>query len=569
MSCLTTSRAAFAFPLSMDHVVKNTCCREYPLKTVRSRSLIHKFLLFLGALLLIAVSALVLIDRYVFTPALLADEDRLIADELSHIEASLLQNRDALLAKTRDWAHWDDTYRFVQGDHATYADSNFSQEMFEDLEYQLMVFFNERQQVVWVAGIDPATGEYGSCAGSLHACGWAVPIIQRLGTLLPTSPLSGEAFILSEPLPALAAVVPVLPTDRIGPTRGWLAELKLIDSRITSALEEQTGLPVTVKRHPAVSVPGNNLSIRRQQHHTLATGVLKTHGSDPALSLITEVPRDRFHTGARTFRYALAWTAALLLTVMALVVLLLVHLVVKPLSLLTGVTRRQRGHRPSLHHDDPSTVPASLLRRRDEFGNLARHLQATIDHQNHQARTLRRLSEQDPLTSLANRRLFDTRLEQWLRNHPDSNLSVLMIDIDHFKLFNDHYGHPEGDACLIRVGQRMQEHVRPYGFLVARTGGEEFSVLMPGVAHEQACAYAEALRRTVVELAIPHAASPTGEVITMSIGVSSKTVAERPSGATLMRKADINLYEAKAGGRNRVAGCPEANQATLVHEVEG
>lgn len=129
------------------------------------RSLAHRFLVCLAGLLLLAIAALFLIERLVVMPVLLEEENHRASQEMTRISQALEHNQNSLLAQARDWAHWDDTYEFVQGRHATYSSANFSREMFEDMHYQLMVFFTAEQEVHWVAGIDPATGNMPSAVG--------------------------------------------------------------------------------------------------------------------------------------------------------------------------------------------------------------------------------------------------------------------------------------------------------------------------------------------------------------------------------------------------------------------
>lgn len=171
-------------------------------------------------------------------------------------------------------------------------------------------------------------------------------------------------------------------------------------------------------------------------------------------------------------------------------------------------------------------------------------------------RRLAFLSRQDDLTGLANRRTFDEALEsEWRRalrsGHP---LALLMADIDHFKAFNDAYGHLEGDACLSRVAAVLREAVGRAGDLVARYGGEEFAVILPGLDLSAALSVAENLRCRVEALAIPTAVSDAAPVVTLSLGAAS-CIPERTSlPRDLLARADAALYEAKRKGRNRVEG---------------
>jgi len=158
---------------------------------------------------------------------------------------------------------------------------------------------------------------------------------------------------------------------------------------------------------------------------------------------------------------------------------------------------------------------------------------------------LERMARMDPLTEIANRRLFEEELErEWRRAERD---------IDHFKEYNDHYGHLAGDRCLVRVAQTMASALSRPGDVVARVGGEEFAFLLPGTTPVGAKAVAELIRKRILDLNIPHEASPTARQVTVSFGIASSgpTSASTPSG--LLWASDIALYDAKRRGRNQIA----------------
>ena len=164
------------------------------------------------------------------------------------------------------------------------------------------------------------------------------------------------------------------------------------------------------------------------------------------------------------------------------------------------------------------------------------------------------LATTDPLTSLANRRHFTEALDlEWRRAvRPDSPLAIAMLDIDHFKLFNDHYGHPAGDECLRQVAQAIKDSVRDTD-LVARYGGEEFIVVLPGTSKVDALMVAERIRRAVEKLARPHELTEPG-IVTVSVGVACGPPTVVETAEQLIKVADTALYDAKHAGRNRVAG---------------
>jgi diguanylate cyclase (GGDEF)-like protein len=192
----------------------------------------------------------------------------------------------------------------------------------------------------------------------------------------------------------------------------------------------------------------------------------------------------------------------------------------------------------------------------DELGQLVAVVETLRDitPQKEAQLALQTLANCDGLTGLANRRAFDARLEsEWRRaQRGRTSLSILMIDIDHFKLFNDAMGHQAGDECIQRVARLIANQMLRPGDLAARYGGEEFAVVLPGTtlrgAEAVACRIATALAATV----IPHPQSPTGSSVTLSIGVTACVPTKRLEPLWLLKAADAALYEAKATGRNRI-----------------
>jgi diguanylate cyclase (GGDEF)-like protein len=164
------------------------------------------------------------------------------------------------------------------------------------------------------------------------------------------------------------------------------------------------------------------------------------------------------------------------------------------------------------------------------------------------------LAQRDPLTGTRNRRVFDERLEQLWRQSSAAGrvMAVLLIDIDHFKAYNDYYGHQAGDKALCHVAQTVQRMVRRPEDILTRYGGEEFAAILYDVSAEQAREIAERIRGAVAELNIEHRASRTAARVTISIGVAVVVPSEDRSPRGAVQLADQALYEAKVQGRNRV-----------------
>ncbi len=173
-----------------------------------------------------------------------------------------------------------------------------------------------------------------------------------------------------------------------------------------------------------------------------------------------------------------------------------------------------------------------------------------------QSDLLRKWVYVDGLTGVHNRRYFDERLdaERARANRIGTELSVVLMDVDFFKRYNDRYGHQAGDECLRRVAAAMKASLKRPSDLVARYGGEEFACLLPDTPLAGALKVAEEVGAHVHALQIEHADSTVVPVITVSLGVCSKPAGAFASAAALLRQADIQLYQAKTHGRNRVCG---------------
>ncbi len=172
----------------------------------------------------------------------------------------------------------------------------------------------------------------------------------------------------------------------------------------------------------------------------------------------------------------------------------------------------------------------------------------------HQADLLRSMAFVDGLTGIANRRQFDDALQREWRagRRAGTSLALVMIDVDHFKLFNDTYGHQAGDACLQAIAGILRADMgRPHD-LIARYGGEEFACVLPDTNLAGAQVKAERLRQAVQSLGIAHEASGTAPVVTISVGLALFIPTDELTPEQLVAAADAQLYNAKHAGRNRV-----------------
>jgi len=227
-------------------------------------------------------------------------------------------------------------------------------------------------------------------------------------------------------------------------------------------------------------------------------------------------------------------------------------LIIKPIELMTGMAKRF-GEGDSSARVARSRLPAEFMPLARAFNAMAaqlsqreRELVATNDR-------LTVMASIDMLSGLANRRAFQSRLDfEWKKAQQFKNeLSLLMIDVDHFKLYNDTYGHPEGDTCLTRLGEALAGIAAGTMGFAGRYGGEEFCLLLPNTSAQRALEVGETVRATVQDLGLPHVTS-SHQTVTVSIGVAATLPNDAQTPGDLIEAADAALYAAKHGGRNAV-----------------
>src|SRR3954463_15462163 len=227
-------------------------------------------------------------------------------------------------------------------------------------------------------------------------------------------------------------------------------------------------------------------------------------------------------------------------------------LIIQPIEIMAGMTRK--------FSQGDWSARVSRARLPAEFVPLARAFNAMAAHLGQRERELIATNDRltviasiDMLSGLANRRGFQSRLDfEWLKAmQSSSELALLMIDVDHFKLYNDGYGHPEGDVCLSRLGETLAAIADQTNGFAGRYGGEEFCLLLPDCTAARALSVGETVRAAVQDLRMPHATSAY-QCVTVSVGVACTTPSDAQAPKDLIEAADAALYAAKHRGRNAV-----------------
>lgn len=227
-------------------------------------------------------------------------------------------------------------------------------------------------------------------------------------------------------------------------------------------------------------------------------------------------------------------------------------LIVRPINMLAATARRF-GQGEWSARAATARLPAEFMPLATAFNAMAttlgereRELLSTNDE-------LTVMASMDMVSGLANRRGFQSRLEfEWMKAWQNqTELAILMIDVDHFKLYNDTYGHPEGDACLARLGKALTEIANSTMGFAGRYGGEEFCLLIPNAGMQRAVMIGDSVRSAVMDLALPHTTS-SYQCVTVSVGVACTQPNDQHAPAELIEAADTALYAAKRRGRNAV-----------------
>jgi diguanylate cyclase (GGDEF)-like protein len=357
---------------------------------------------------------------------------------------------------------------------------------------------------------------------------------------------------------ALVCAGRITRSDRTGDFVGAVLMARMLTPRRVTQWQEQTGFGLhllavgAIPEHvewwreatPEHRLGGRDMAVRTQAQTNVVYAALKDISGVPTATLQVDVPRELF---VRT--QALQGRVALQAVLSGLCIAILLAGTVHWL-----LVRRLRSFKSQLQ---ALASEAAWERRvrvwgRDELGVLASEVNLMLEMMEAQVKDLTALSMTDTLTGLPNRRAFDMRLalEFGRARRQGQSLSLLVLDVDYFKRYNDRYGHPAGDAALRTVAEVLMAAGSRAVDLAARIGGEEFAVLLPTTPIEGAADIAQRVQRLLAQQAVPHAESDAAPFLTVSIGIAAIHGHDESSSA-LLERADRALYKAKAHGRNR------------------
>jgi diguanylate cyclase (GGDEF)-like protein len=339
-----------------------------------------------------------------------------------------------------------------------------------------------------------------------------------------------------------AGTVLAAPADQASMIGRPLDNLALLSAVTGKAVTDKT--LGSDKRTGSVSFTGADGTKR-------AASFARIPGTDSRL--IVTIDEAKVSAGAnRDIRTAYVQLAFVCLFVLIGALVAAEKLIIQPIEMMAAMTKK--------FGQGDWSARVARARLPAEFVPLARAFNAMAAHLGQRERELIASNDRltviasiDMLSGLANRRGFQSRLDfEWLKAMQcSSEMALLMIDVDHFKLYNDTYGHPEGDVCLSRLGEALAGIADATGGFAGRYGGEEFCLLLPNFDAARARQAGEMVRVAIQELAMPHATS-VYQTVTVSVGVACTTPSDAQAPKDLIEAADAALYAAKHRGRNAV-----------------
>jgi diguanylate cyclase (GGDEF)-like protein len=480
------------------------------------------------------------VQERIFRPTFVTIESSLLVKDLERVEAAVLREGEQLSRTADDYASWEDMRTFVASAGKGEVPQALKPAILETLDLDAIFIFNAVGRVQHaISRVPPAviaeSPEY-------TAVGFAnqFPVIASVRTQGSGVHRSHGLVRFRGARLAFAVSAPIVDAAHGGQALGTVVMLRELSQRAIDRLAEQVRLPVVIQARDAVGLSraAHDAVPRLENGQILAEAWLRDPFGQPIAEYSIARPASILRQGEGTLMSGGVGSLIVLSLVLVMLILLLQLSVVRPLRRLTQSVENMR-----------RTGDLSIrvnLNRADEIGLLGYNFDRLVALLDERTRTLEELATTDGLTKLNNRRTIMEYVTKELERAKTSvgHLSVLIIDIDHFKKINDTAGHSVGDRVLRQVAGTMRSALGPNA-RAGRLGGEEFLVVATGISRADTLRLAEQVRTSIAEAPI----QGLDWQVTVSIGVayfSGQTV------HGLLATADLNLYRAKQNGRNRV-----------------
>jgi len=526
--------------------------------------------------ILLSLSAF-FIQRNVIYPAFQDIEVNHARNNIDRVVRRLEAQREAIDFTVYDWSAWNDTYSFIQTGDPEYIESNLSPDTFLNFGFDVVLFLDLNGKPVWGTVFDfpPEGGFIDLTETYLYETVAAIAGFRKqIDTGAHIDDQNIDGIVKLSGIPVLFAMRPIVKSDGSGSHRGYVVFGQFLDDELINKFSDQIVLEFSIEPVSDTGVAANAdaYTLEIIDRGTLSASKIYSIEGTPSLRATAILPRKITELGEEITFYGVALLVLLCALLAAALLALFRCMVLKPImSLKADISSISTAMDYSLR---------ASIRNNDEIGALSREfnsmlgmiesnntellqlnaelkskhekvleIQSKLQRANAE---LKRLSERDPLTGLSNRLALEKKLEQaWaILSRTGDPLSVMLADIDHFKLYNDRYGHQAGDEALRQVAAALTEAAQRKSDMASRYGGEEFLLVLPGTDTEAAMEIAASIREQVIATNIEHDCSPVKPFLTISIGISMVVPCSNLTVEDLISAADKALYKIKESGRN-------------------
>ena len=517
-------------------------------------NLSKKLLLFLIIQSIIFTLTITAFVYYYVYPTSTVLEKTLADTSMKQILHTLENETEQFQQFTTGWSMWDDLVYYVQTNDQQFILENFSHDQLKNNHLNIAAIFTPNGRLI--TKNDDSLNNSDLLLSKILKNDNSLPqTLMQINQQTTREEQGRSGFYLLGNNVILVTINPIYHTTPSGDPQGYLLFARTITTDALLKLRRTTGSDFTLTSLSAV-VPDIQYQLENNKNsfisHSTTTDIytyalISDLNAESNIVISIKTERKLFKKAQENIQRFVFIGIVVGIVFIFAALLFMQFIILKPIHTL----RKQMAWIIESKTFEPIQQTSQT---HDEFTDLTHHFNSLIEHVIEQNKALEDLSLCDPLTSLQNRRSLDQFIttQGGFLNRERRSLSVLMIDIDHFKLYNDTYGHVQGDQVIIKVAQAITHSTNRSSDFIARYGGEEFIIILPDTPIEGAEIIAGNIRNKVIDMLIPHKESTTAEFVTVSIGVSSTHLKDKNQIYQLIEKADSALYDAKAQGRNSV-----------------
>jgi diguanylate cyclase (GGDEF)-like protein len=542
----------------------------------------NKVVLTLASMIVTLLIVFLFIQKFIVFPTFESLEQQYAKADIDRVEEVILNTINLLDRQVYDWSSWDDTYKFIENQNIEYINSNLPSDTFSNLNVNLVYFLDTEFKPVWVQtyNFDIDDVEQVEITTDDKDVQQSILLLQskleELTSLPSDEPQVIRGLMFQHRLPIAFSIRPIFNSDEIGAANGYLIFGRNLNrftlERFGEQIKKEFKIDVVAKNPLSMSdFSTNNYEVDEFSKDML--NISKSYFVDgkTVFRISSDYHRMITQTGQNSIKYALFSSLAIGVIMILIIAVLLEKRV---FILLSNLTKQMQGISQSKNY-----TMRAIISSQDEIGVLSsefNHMLSVIEQNNDELveaneqikaanLELEKLSLTDALTQLNNRLGLERklRIELGALSRKQSSLAIVMIDMDYFKLFNDHYGHIEGDKCLRQVSNILNDNTRRPRDMAARFGGEEFTLVLPETNIQAALQLAKHIQNDIANSKIQHKLSNVSEFVTVSIGISCLIPTAAMSVDSIMQNADEALYTAKKNGRNRI----EISENSDIEEV--